>query len=92
MGLIHRFRLRRLRKTLLLLGGLDLTPSLSNLGQQSSPAATRDKDLQESASLSLDRLHSPKKNKLDLDGLATQVKFCHHGSVHGFVLPQPARV
>src|SRR3954465_3451213 len=29
-------------------------------------------------------------NKLDLDGLAGQVKFCNRGGVHGFVWPQLA--
>ncbi len=29
-------------------------------------------------------------NKLDLDGLASQVKFCQRGGVHGFVWPQIA--
>jgi dihydrodipicolinate synthase/N-acetylneuraminate lyase len=29
-------------------------------------------------------------NKLDLDGLAAQVKFCNRGGVHGFVWPQLA--
>src|SRR5689334_11338976 len=29
-------------------------------------------------------------NKLDLDGLAAEVKFCNRGGVHGFVWPQIA--
>src|SRR4051794_19102170 len=29
-------------------------------------------------------------NKLDLDALAAQVKFCNRGGVHGFVWPQLA--
>src|ERR1043165_1170015 len=29
-------------------------------------------------------------DKLDLDGLASQVKFCNRGGVHGFVGPQIA--
>jgi dihydrodipicolinate synthase/N-acetylneuraminate lyase len=30
------------------------------------------------------------ENKLDLDGLASQVRFCNRGGVHGFVWPQLA--
>jgi len=30
------------------------------------------------------------ENKLDLDGLASQVRFCNRGGVHGFVWPQIA--
>src|SRR5215471_5589737 len=30
------------------------------------------------------------ENKLDLEGLASQVKFCNRGGVHGFVWPQLA--
>src|SRR5215210_5195764 len=29
-------------------------------------------------------------NKLDLDGMAAQVKFCNRGGVHGFIWPQNA--
>src|SRR5436189_2558441 len=29
-------------------------------------------------------------DKLDLDGLAAQVKFCNRGGVHGFIWPQIA--
>src|SRR5947209_4577153 len=30
------------------------------------------------------------ENKIDLEGLAAQVKFCNRGGVHGFVWPQIA--
>src|SRR5262245_46941097 len=30
------------------------------------------------------------ENKLDIDGMAAQVKFCNRGGVHGFVWPQLA--